>query len=92
MSGDFRSHKAPLFDRTNETGPIVVIFHPGKGVLLRDIKRQLSDLDPQEVRLQVFIGSRHELATLISPLGIFRGRERIKDGLIALKSVMKYII
>ena len=92
MTRDFRTRKIPVSDRADETGPIVVIFHPGKGAVLRDVKKQLSDLAPQEERLQVFIGSRHELATLISPLGIFRGRERIKDGLIALKSVMKYII
>jgi len=92
MSKEARTQKPSMPQSESRSGPIMVIFHPGKGALLRDVKKQLNDLDPREERIQVFIGARSELATLISPLGIFKGRERIKDGLIALKSVMKYIV
>ncbi len=76
----------------DEKRPIVVIFHPGKGALLKEVRKQLDEIDPEKSRLQVFVGSRSKLATLISPLGVFTGRERIEDGLLALKHVMKYIV
>ncbi len=72
--------------------PIMLIFHPGKGMVLEEIKRQIKELDPKSEHIEIYMGSRKELATVVLPLGVFAGRRKINAGLAVLKNMMKYIV
>ena len=71
---------------------IMMIFHPGKGMILDDVRRQLKDLDPDSQFTEIYLGSKKEQATLVLPLGVFVGKKRIQYGLAVLKNMVKYIV
>ena len=78
--------------KVTERPVIMMIFHPGKDMILDDVEKQLKQVDPDSKFTEIYLGSKKELATLVLPLGVFVGRERIQDGLAVLKNVMKYVV
>lgn len=46
-----------------------------------EFKSRLKEIDPLDDRIEVFIEDEKEIATLVSPLGIFSGKARIEDGI-----------
>ena len=82
----------PNENRSLERPPIMMIFHPGKGMLFDEIRKQIKQLDPDGVFTEVYLGSKKEHATLVFPLGVFSGRKRIEDGLAVLKNMLRYVV
>jgi|SRR6266700_1890566 len=60
---------------------MMVIFHPGKEMETKEFKSRLKVIDPTDEKVEIFIEDKRDIATLVSPFGIFSGRKRIEDGI-----------
>lgn len=66
-----------------------MVFHPGRGISNDEVRRRLTSFKPlgEEIQILVGEGEHDEEPALVSPLGTFRGRDRIIDGISAIKSL-----
>ena len=72
-----------------------VIFHPGKGMSMEELKAQVRQLmeeierlENEKTNVRIYVEKQRKQATLVSPLGVYRGRKSIVAGLTALKSIL----
>lgn len=68
---------------------ILIVFHPGKGMSWDEIRGQLTGIQVfgEKAKLYVAREERNKDATLVSPFGTFEGRDRILNGLSAVKNL-----
>ena len=67
----------------------VVVFHPGRGLSDAEIREKLTSFKPLGEEIEILVGDEEhdKEPLLVTPLGTFRGKERIINGISAMKSI-----
>lgn len=77
----------------NARGPVMVIFHPGAGVDGKNIEERIGKLKKEckteQIEFYAESPTTDKVPTLVTPFGLFKGAERIEEGLTVMPLLLK---